>query len=493
LTGNAQNNVLAGGLGNDVLDGKGGIDTADYSRDHFFDVVSNAFDTADAVNVQLGLGGAQGTGTEFKKLIDIHTLTVTFVQESVDTLISIENVTGTSNPDTITGNEQDNRIDGRDGNDHIDGGFGDDTLIGGLGSDAVSYASHDAATPQLLERDVISLGLNGANGSYTRSKLVGFSLNGPVFSTLESDVLDGFESVIGSNLSETINGNEQGNGLIGRGGNDTINGGGGNDGYDLTASVGVATGSDTLFDDSGFDTILVNNIFDVTFSRDNNTDLLGATPNGSFRIVDHFNGHQIEQLTDLSGRTMTLATSNIGGSAPGIIVGGNGGQTLDGRGGDDFLFGGNGSDRVIGGDGNDRLTGGNGADTFVFGPGFGHDTITDFSHADFIEFDGGVFRDFQGVVAAAQQVGADTVITLDADNSITLRGVDLGSLRASHFEFLESAGGASNAADASNFADPATLIQSMASFAAAGGGRGDPPMTAPALLTQQPDLTRPND
>jgi Ca2+-binding RTX toxin-like protein len=492
LTGNSLNNVLAGGLGNDVLDGKGGSDTADYSRDHFFDLVPTGSDTADAVNVQLGLSGAHGTGTEFKKVVDIHTLTVSFVQESVDTLISIENVTGTVNADIIVGNEQNNLLDGRDGNDHVDGGFGDDTLIGGPGSDAVSYASHDGATPLLGERDVISLGLNGANGSYTRSKLIGFTLNGPIFSAVESDVLQGFESVIGSNLNETINGNEQDNGLIGRGGNDTINGGGGNDGYDLTAPTGVATGADTLFDDSGFDTILVNNIDDVTFSRDNTTDLLGSTPNGSFRIVNHFAGHQIEQLLDLGGRSMTLAASNIGGNGPGIIVGGNGGQTLDGRGGDDFLFGGNGSDRLIGGDGNDKLTGGNGADTFVFGPGFGHDVITDFSHADFIEFDGGVFRNFQDVQAVTQQVGADTVITLDDNDSITLQGVDRDSLRASHFEFVDSGGGASISTNASNFANPATLVQYMASSFVTAGADHYGAFADPAPLIQQQELAQSN-
>ena len=120
----------------------------------------------------------------------------------------------------------------------------------------------------------------------------------------------------------------------------------------------------------------------------------------------------------------------------GIIAAGNGGETLDGKGGDDLLFGGNGSDRLIGGDGNDRLTGGNGSDTFVFGPGFGHDIVTDFSRADRIEFDGGVFQNFQAVQAATQQVGANTVITLDNDNSITLLGVDPHSLHASDFFFV---------------------------------------------------------
>jgi Ca2+-binding RTX toxin-like protein len=91
---------------------------------------------------------------------------------------------------------------------------------------------------------------------------------------------------------------------------------------------------------------------------------------------------------------------------------------------------------LIGGDGNDRLTGGHGPDTFVFGPGFGHDVVTDYSHADHIEFDGGVFHSFHQVQAASHQVGDDTVITLDANNSITLLGVNLHSLHASDFTFV---------------------------------------------------------
>jgi hypothetical protein len=43
------------------------------------------------------------------------------------------------------------------------------------------------------------------------------------------------------------------------------------------------------------------------------------------------------------------------------------------------LDGGNGRDTLDGGIGNDILTGGRGGDSFVFKPGYGHDTITDFS------------------------------------------------------------------------------------------------------------------
>src|SRR5262249_27897442 len=167
LTGNSLPNVLAGGLGDDTLDGKGGTDTVDYSHDHFSDIGT----TADKVVVHLGLNGNSGTGAEFDAHVDIHTLTTTSTQVSTDTLISIENVTGTNGPDEIVGNEQANTLDGRQGNDTLDGGFGDDTLIGGAGSDTASYVSHDGAAP-LGEINTITLGLNGAAGHYTRSEIV---------------------------------------------------------------------------------------------------------------------------------------------------------------------------------------------------------------------------------------------------------------------------------------------------------------------------------
>src|SRR5207302_3050137 len=134
LTGNSLNNILVGGLGNDVLDGRDGIDTADYSQDHVIEFIP----TAERVDVHLGLNNAAGTATEFKALIG-H-----FQQLSVDTLISIENVTGTAGPDTIVGNERDNTLDGRGSDDTLDGGLGNDTLIGGGGNDTASYASHDS-------------------------------------------------------------------------------------------------------------------------------------------------------------------------------------------------------------------------------------------------------------------------------------------------------------------------------------------------------------
>ena len=290
------------------------------------------------------------------------------------------------------------------------------------------------------------------------------------------------QNVTGSSLSETINGNERNNVLEGRGGNDNINGGAGDDTYVFTGST---LGSDHFFDTSGTDKILVNSFGEILGSTRDGNDLVIKLKTGVFTAVNHFAGNAIETLVDPQGRTLILATANIGGNGSGIISGGNGGETLDGRGGDDFLFGGNGSDRLIGGDGDDRLTGGNGGDTFVFGTRFGHDMITDFSQADSIEFDGGLFGSFEAVEAASQQVGNDTVITLDPSDTITLQDVALKSLRASHFSFVPAASPSpsTGAADAAPLANVALLGSYMAStFVAASDGHGSSVVADPAVL-----------
>ena len=149
LTGNSLDNLLAGGLGSDVLNGMDGTDTVDYSRDHFFD----AGDTADRVEVHLGLSGANGTGDEFKLQGD-----GIFKRVSTDTLTSIENVTGTAGSDIIVGNELDNMLEGRGGSNVLDGGLGDDSLIGGSGIDTADYTSHDSMAVQRSEQYVIAFG-----------------------------------------------------------------------------------------------------------------------------------------------------------------------------------------------------------------------------------------------------------------------------------------------------------------------------------------------
>lgn len=105
---------------------------------------------------------------------------------------------------------------------------------------------------------------------------------------------------------------------------------------------------------------------------------------------------------------------------------------------------------LIGGPG-DTLTGGNGEDTFVFAPNFGLNRITNFNtDKDTIQLDHSEFANFNAVLAAAHQNGADTVIAHAADQ-ITLTGVNITSLHASDFQFSQ-------------------MVQAMASFSPADPG-----------------------
>jgi len=124
-----------------------------------------------------------------------------------------------------------------------------------------------------------------------------------------------------------------------------------------------------------------------------------------------------------------------GGNGNDIIDGLDGNDTLVGGNGNDTLVGANGNDTLIGGRGNVTLIGGDGNDNYLFGVGFGHDTVADFHTGDQIVFDDHVFANFAALLASnPQQVGSNVVITAGGD-TLTLQNVSLGSLQASDFLF----------------------------------------------------------
>jgi Ca2+-binding RTX toxin-like protein len=102
-----------------------------------------------------------------------------------------------------------------------------------------------------------------------------------------------------------------------------------------------------------------------------------------------------------------------------------------------LIIGNEGSNIINGLAGNDLLTGGAGADTFVFAPGFGKDTVTDY-HAgeDVVEIDHTIFADFSALAAQAADDGlGNTIITVDAGNTITLVGVTTSILQQNQSDF----------------------------------------------------------
>lgn len=130
-----------------------------------------------------------------------------------------------------------------------------------------------------------------------------------------------------------------------------------------------------------------------------------------------------------NGDARSYIENAIGGGADDILIGNAVANVLDGR------------------TGSDTLTGGGGDDTFIFRYGAGEsDIITDFipgarspDKIDLSALPG--LGNFAAVIAAGSQVGADTVLTLGAGDTLTLRDVALASLAADDF-ILARLGGA---------------------------------------------------
>jgi Ca2+-binding RTX toxin-like protein len=128
---------------------------------------------------------------------------------------------------------------------------------------------------------------------------------------------------------------------------------------------------------------------------------------------------QFADGTSWNASQIQSASGIIGTSSADTINGTNNADTIWGRGGDDVM------------------TGNGGNDTFVFKPGFGNDTINDFTHgADVVEFDSGIFADFAAVTAASSQVGSDVSIAVDGATSLLLKNVVLANPSQSDFHFV---------------------------------------------------------
>ncbi|CAN7623273.1 M10 family metallopeptidase C-terminal domain-containing protein [Bosea sp. LjRoot9] len=367
---------------------------------------------------------------------------------------NVENLTYTGTGGfTGTGNTLANIITGGNGNDTLIGAGGADTLIGGAGTDTASYYGGAGVT------------VNLATGVHTGDAA--------------GDVFIGIEVFQGSESADTLIGDAGANILRGGGGADLIQGGAGADTLDggsdpgsgvgdtvsyassgsavsINFQTGVNTGGDAQGDVlSGFE-FVVGSAYGDTFTTANNyvgytywtggagDDLYVINNNYTYDLVTEAAnaGTDEVRVSVLGSYTLTANVENLtytgtggftgtGNTLANIITGGNGNDTL---------VGGGGADTLIGGAGNDTLTGGTESDSFIFVSGFGKDTITDFvagaGSVDVIEFDDAVFANLSSVLAAASQVGADTLITYDANTTITLKNVTMSNLHADDFRFV---------------------------------------------------------
>lgn len=440
------NDILDGGAGDDIMNGGGGIDTASFAS------------WTEGVTVGLGAGGngfaTNDAGTEN------------------DTLISIENVSGSAFNDFISGNNDANTLTGGDGGDALFGRGGDDILIGGNGNDFLR-GSDGADT------------LDGGAGwdrvsSFVPTPVAGihFDLNiqGVAQDTGQGmDTLIGIEQASGTTLGDTLIGNSGDNwlwdgsdGVAGGGtGDDTMTGGGGNDLLETGGgndTLDGGTGTDTLsfmgghveisaagvtyslalqgaaqdteqgmMNTSGFENVSGSLFDDVLTGNSGANILLGDFGN------DTISGGDGADTLYGDGRIWIDGSDSAGGSGPITLFG----EADDGSGpaaGNDTLIGGRGNDTLYGGRGDDVMTGNQNDDRFVIESNSGHDRITDFGNTDKIVF--------QGVAGAASfsdltltKVGSNTVITWGTGDSLQVDGYKPNQLHASDFLFTSSASG----------------------------------------------------
>ena len=450
--------TLSGGLGDDTLEGGRGNDVIDGG---------NGFDTLVFTHATDGI---------FANLQTSHSVSLDGIVDE-DTLISIENVIGTSFNDAMLGDAAPNVLRGEGGNDTISGGAADDTISGGAGADTINggdgidritggpgvdvmagggdldifeFSAGDSPWKGLLtERDRIKdfgdIMLFHGGVTPTAANYIELEYSGEDPRTqAEQLYARGYEYIavqVGANIEFFAP--RLSLGVIFE--NNSINIIGlinfrtetpyltptttPTMGDDLLAGVG----NDTIDGLSGADTITTAGGTNYLRGGDGNDSIVGGAG------FDDINGNMGNDTCVSGGGDDWVVggrdnDSLSGGAGANLVYGNLGDDTCEGGGGADIVRGGQDNDSLSGGDGHDYVSGDRGADTVSGGAGAdifhtfadaGIDRVLDFNAAegDRVQLD-------QGTVYTVAQVGADTVISMTGGGQMILVGVQSSSLGA---------------------------------------------------------------
>ena len=357
---------------------------------------------------------------------------------------------------TIVGTNGSDTLRGTAASDVIVGKGGEDVILGRGGSDLIC----GSGGPDLIRGDGGNDKLNGGPGQdkiYYNSAASGVTvslLTGRATGGSGSDIVKGFEDIVGSNSADQITGSNgqnlisslNGNDSVdGAGGLDTIEGGAGDDDLDgggageinivwydssfatqgpsgpvtvdLAGGTAVAPdGSDTI---ANFDTAVGSRFDDVLTGDSQDNFLLGGEGNdalngaGGFDVAIYWFATGPVTANLQTGMVSGSDGNDTLGSIEGLF-GGNGADTLTGNDLDNFLDGSGGNDTMNGAGGADWFMGGDGADTIDGGAnaGVGYDLVDYEVH-------------FGGPVNANLQTGAVTGPGNDgAPSNDTVTGVE---------------------------------------------------------------------
>jgi Ca2+-binding RTX toxin-like protein len=319
-------------------------------------------------------------------------------QAAASVIAAISATSGTDGPDSLSGDENANAIGGLAGNDTIEGLGGNDTLTGGPGDDILrggdgddvlrGSAGYDTADggngndTLVVNADSADVNLAGTAGALVIQSVDGDVaiidvetvrfLNGS-FNTSSIEFLRG-QNTFGTEGADTMNGDENGNRLWGRGGNDVLNGLAGNDTLRGNAGndrLSGGEGDDVLVGGDGNDTVdggAGNDIAEIGFAR---ADVTVDGPADALTIetrtgVTTLIGIEQVRFTDgLDAIADVIAMRDrllMGTSGDDVLVGGFGNDTISGQAGNDLLMGGPDNDQLFSGPGRDTLMGGGGDD-----------------------------------------------------------------------------------------------------------------------------------
>ncbi|MDE2378885.1 cadherin-like domain-containing protein [Bradyrhizobium sp.] len=451
------NDIFTGNGGNDTFDGQFGYDRANYGN------------ATGPITVQLAAGIVTGDASV-----------------GTDTLKSIEMVTGGNYADYFdaTGFGATSANAGSMVTANVAGLFnefegrgGDDTIVGN-GQTRLSYYHSTAGITAAFTAGSWTSAASGGSGIVTGDVSVG------------TDHFTGVNSIRGTNFDDVFHGSnnpsQSAENFEGLGGNDLIDGGGGfdravynlaHDGVGISVSLagglvtgGPDTGTDTLVSVEAVWGTIFADIYDATGFTASSANAGSAGVNGNGAAFNEFEGDAGDDTVTGNTNTRVTYTHSTGGVVVTLGSGGSGdaygnstvghdhftggvnavrgsefNDVITGNGGGNTLEGLNGNDVLDGGGGNDMLIGGLDADIFVYKPGYGITTISDFSHAQADRID---LRAFSGIHGFGDlTIAPDGTITsaaggLDASHKIVIQGYDAVSnpLTAADFIFNSSIG-----------------------------------------------------
>lgn len=323
LAGLGSDDVLVGGTGDDSYEGGDGSDTLDFGR------------SRTGVDADLSAGTITGEGN--------------------DTVADVENILGSTRPDTLTGNDSINILSGRTNDDSINGGGGDDVLIGLKGDDTIDGGDGE---DMIYDGDGNDHVAGGAGNDYFRSGTGDDSYDGSsdmdtldysssergitadlstgttsTFGDQGSDTLVSIENLIGTIETDQFTGDAADNYFVGNGHVDELYG---EDGNDIMEPLG---GADIVDGGDGIDGVIY-----AAAPRPVTADLASGFANG----------HGADTLLSIESLLGSRWPDIFRGSDDdNIFIGADGGDILEGMGGDDYLDGGAAFDTADGGDGAD--------------------------------------------------------------------------------------------------------------------------------------------